>query len=164
MRKSGKYKEAIHYYERALAREPENFHLLMSAGQTFLQVGDYSSALEQFYHCDYLKPNSLSSLRAIAWGELLNGNYEKAGNVYSKLLENSKADKVDFLNAAHAAMVKNDFKSAVKLYAIFVEKSGNNITDLILAFKEDAEILKQLKIKTSDLRLVVDKIRYDLRS
>lgn len=165
LKNANQHEKAIAYYEKALNNEPENYHLLMSMGQSLMEMGNYPDALKRFYHANYLKPEKLGALRAIAWSELLEGNMEKAKQHYQNLMSMPKAEKEDFLNAAHLALASGDFKSALNLYRQFVEKTENkDITALVLAFKDDSETLKKLKIKTSDLRLIVDKIRYDLIS
>ena len=162
LKNSGRIEEALKYYEKSLNNEPENYHLLMSAGECMLSLGNTKDALKQFYHAQYIEPNKKDASRAVAWAELLAGNNEKAREQYSKLTEAPDADKIDFLNAAHCALSSGNLKEAVRLYRCFVDKTDNkDITTLLLALRDDAEITKQLGIKTSDLRLIVDKIRYD---
>ena len=163
LKNSGQLNEALEYYKRALDREPENYHLLMSAAQCNFDLGNITEALKLFYHAQYLKPDKIDPLRALAWTELHAGNFEKANSLYIKILDHPKADNTDVLNAAHNALASGDFKIAIQLYRQFVDNAENkDITTLLLAFKDDAESLKKLGIKTSDLRLIVDKIRYDL--
>ncbi|MCH5235473.1 MAG: tetratricopeptide repeat protein [Muribaculaceae bacterium] len=163
LKNSEKPEEAIEYYEKALSSEPENYHLLMSAGQCLLSGERYGDALQKFYHAQYLRPDKADAQRAVAWAELLSKNYEKARMLYEKILEDKNSDKTDYLNAAHGALASGDFKSALQLYKDFVAKTENqDITSLVIAFRDDADIIKQLGIKTQDLRFIVDKIRYDL--
>ena len=160
---AGRYTEALEYFSKALEKEPENYHLLMSTGQCLLENLQPEDALQYFYHAQYLKPDKIAPKRAVAWAELLSGNLEKAESQYEKILNDAKKDKTDVLNAAHAALASGNFKRALKLYKTFVELTENrDITSLLLALRDDAETLKKLKIKTADLRLIVDKIRYDL--
>ena len=163
LKNSGQPTEALEYFEKALCHEPENYHLLMSAGQCYLDIKEIHKALQQFYHAQYLKPDKLLPQRAIAWAELIGGNHDKAISQYQKILSNPNVEKEDFLNAAHAALAMKNFKDSVKLYRQFIELANRDITNLVLAFKEDSESLRQLGIKTSDLRLIVDKIRYDMQ-
>ncbi|MCH5227545.1 MAG: tetratricopeptide repeat protein [Muribaculaceae bacterium] len=163
LKNAGKTTEALEYYDRALENEPENFHLLLSAGQCSLEAGKPTEALQHFYHAQYLKPEKIGVQRAIAWAELMANNFDKARSQYEKVMAHSKADKTDFLNAAHCELAMGNFSKALSLYKKFVEANPEkDITPLLLAFKEDTLALKQLNIKTSDLRLIVDKIRYDL--
>lgn len=163
LKNSGYPKDAVEYYEKSLERQPDNYHLIMSAAQCYLDTGEIEKALQKFYHAQYLAPEKLDTERAIAWTELLAGNYEKSAAKYEKILSQSLALPSDFLNAAHCALASGDFKKALSLYKDFVEKDPQkDITQLVIALRDDAEIIKRLKIKTSDLRLIVDKIRYDI--
>lgn len=162
LKNSGRRDEAIEYYNKALLHDPENYHLIMSAAQCLMDKGDYKEALHHFYHAHYLKPDKLDVQRAIAWTELLSGNYDKASSLYQKILENPKSDRTDILNAAHSALAAHDFKKALKYYTDFVNKDQNHdITSLVIALRDDSDSLRKLGIKTGDLRLIVDKIRYD---
>lgn len=160
IKNSGNPIEALPYYEKALEMEPDNFHLLMSYGRCLLDASDYTKALQQFYHADYIKSDQQDVSRAIAWSELMSGNYDKALKVYDSILSLPEKEASDYLNAAHTALASGDFKLALKLYSEFV--TIKDIKELILALKEDSSILKELKISTSDLRLIVDTIRYNL--
>lgn len=163
LKNSGNPSEAKEYYKMALEKEPENFHLIMSFGRALLDLDQPKEALKQFYHAEYLKPDRKDVARALAWSELMAGNTEKADKLYSQLISSPDADASDFLNYAHCALSSGDFKKALQLYSKFVDRSENkDITSLLLALKEDAIVLKKLKISTSDLRLIVDIIRYGL--
>lgn len=163
LKNSGNPSEAKEYYLKALDKEPENFHLIMSFGRTLLDLDLPKEALKHFYHADYLKPDRKDVARALAWSELMAGNTEKAGRLFSELTSSHDADASDFLNAAHCALSSGNFSKALKLYSQFIDHSANkDITSLLLALKEDTQILKKLKISTSDLRLIVDIIRYGL--
>ena len=165
LKNSGNTEEALEYYEKALKNEPENYHLIMSAAQCLLASNKFKEAINHFYHAEYLQPDKKDPKRAIAWAYLLSGDYDNAISRYEEILTNEDADKQDYLNAAHCYLANNNFKSALKNYKSFLDKSEKReIVSLVLAFKEDSELLKKIGVKTSDLRLIVDKIRYDLIS
>ncbi|MCH5229870.1 MAG: tetratricopeptide repeat protein [Muribaculaceae bacterium] len=159
------YDEALGFYQSALEQDPENYHLLMSAAQCFLAISNYEDALKYFYHANYIKPEKKDPKRAIAWAELMAGNFDKSTERYQQLLDIQDSDASDFLNAAHSFLAKGDFKKALSLYKEFINRSeSKEITSLLLAFKDDADVLKKIGISTSTLRLIVDKIRYDLEN
>lgn len=162
LKNSGQPAEALDYFKKALEVEPENFHLIMSMAQCLIDCGKADEALNYLHHARYLKPDKISVERALAWTELLSGNFEKALALYDTLLQNPKADRIDYLNAAHASLAAGDMKRALSLYKSFVDKTEkHDITQLVMAFRDDNDTLKKLKIQTSDLRLIIDKIRYD---
>lgn len=163
LKNSGNKLEALKYYRRVLEREPENYHLLMSLAQCLIDTGNSEEALKHLFHAKYLKSDKLDVDRAIAWTYLMQGNFEKANETYVKVRVHPDADATDFLNAAHSFLAGGNFKEALKNYRTFIDKTpSRDITQLVIAFRDDTEIMKKLGIKTSDLRLIVDKIRYDL--
>lgn len=165
LKNSGNIEDALIYYDKALEKEPENYHLLMSSGQCLLISNKFKEAINHFYHAEYLKPQNLDAQRAIAWTYLLSEDFENAIKQYEKILADNNADKSDYLNIAHCYLAKDNFKVALRLYKTYIEKSEKKeITSLVLAFRDDSDLLKKLGIKTSDLRLLIDKIRYDLIS
>ena len=165
LKNTGEFNEALEYYNKSLESDPDNFHLIMSAGQCLLACKKPKEALKHFYHAQYLKPEKMSPSRAVAWTELLSNNYEKAISQYEKILNNPEANKTDFLNAGHAYLASGNFPAALRQYRKFVDYSENeNITDLVIAFRDDSQTMKELGIKTSDMRLIIDKLRYDISS
>lgn len=165
LKNAGRHKEALEFYEKALVNEPDNYHLLMSAAQCLLETENFDQARQHLYHAQYLKPEKREPLRALAWTELLARNLDKAKLHYEKILDSDKADKTDFLNAAHGAMAAGDFKNAIKNYRKFIDLSNPaDSTALVVALRDDAKALNKLGVKNSDLRIIVDKIRYDLYS
>ncbi|MCH5240118.1 MAG: tetratricopeptide repeat protein [Muribaculaceae bacterium] len=162
LKNSGRPKEALEYYEKVLEIEPDNYHILMSLAQCLIDLEEYEKALHYLYHAQYLKPEKNIPTQALAWTELLAGNSDKAEKLYQKLLDQEEKDKNDLLNMGHCAMKRKDFKSAVAFYKQYLDASDTkDIKSLVIAFRDDAESLKRLGIPTEDLRLVIDKIRYD---
>ena len=161
LKKCGKYQDAIEYYEKVLEKKPEDYHLLMSAGQCFLNNGNPEKALQFFYHAEYLKPEKKTALRAIAWSQLLSKDFIKASDTYAKLINEDGVERQDYLNAALCRMALKDIPAAIPLFNSFLNATGTrNFRELLLALKEDSETLKILDISSSDLRLVIDALRY----
>lgn len=162
LKNNAEFRQAIPYYEKALEKEPENYHLLMSYAECLIADEDYSSALKPLYHAQYLKPDKLGVSRAIAWSELLKGNIDKAIGIYVNLINSGSAGDMDYLNLAHSYLALKDFKNAIEYYKKFIDLSNQPIVKtLIMAFRDDAKALKKLNVPTEDLRIVIDKIRYD---
>ena len=160
LKNEGKYQDALEYYTRVLEKEPDNYHLLMSAGQCELEAGDYEAALQSFFHAQYLKPDKKAPARAIAWTRLLKKDFDKARADYEKITGESGADNADSLNAAFCSLAMKDMGGALKHLKKFLE-GNNDFRALMTALRDDAATLKTLEIPSSDLRLVIDKLRYD---
>ena len=156
------YEDASEYYERILSHEPENINILIGAGKSLMNLGKYSDALSKFHHAFYLDPSNYDILRAIAWSELLSGDSEKSLATYNKILNSDMVTDEDYLNLGHVYLKKKDYKSAIENYKHFLSLSGNDPENLEKAIKEDMESMLKTGIDPIEIRLVVDKIRYDL--
>ena len=162
LKNNGDFINALLYYDKALIQDPENYHLLISSGQCLLEAGEYEKALQNFYHAEYLKPERKDSKRAIAWTLLLSKEYEKAEKKYDQLINMQEAEKSDLMNAAMCAMANNKIPVALKIYSSYLKLINNNFNVMMTDLRDDAAVLKKLGISSASLRLVIDKLRYDL--
>lgn len=156
------YKEAADYYVKALASDPENYHLLVNAGHALLEAGDYSGAISHYYHADYLNHGNPGVKRALAWAELLNGNTEKSIQLYSGLIKNPESSATDHLNAGHAFFLKGDYKNALRCYMRAAGFDGYGLKGLEEAIVEDIPVIEKRGGDARILRLLIDRVRYDI--
>lgn len=156
----GNHKEALVYYDRLLEKDPENYHILMSAGQCQLEIKNYDEALQNFYHAEYLNPEKKDAKRAIAWTLLVKKDFEKASSAYKKLTNDENAGNLDFINAALCAMAISDFPMALEYYSTFLDRTNNDFRALQIALRDDSSVIKELQISSKNLRLVIDALRY----
>lgn len=154
-KKLGKYGIAAQYYSRALENDPDNVTLIMNAGNSYLDNGDIGRALQSYYHANYLLPDDSKIWRAIAWGELINGDPDKSSVFYDKVL-NKAPVAVDFLNAGHAKLAAGRIKDAIELYEKSSEKDWNVFE---LTFNADQDTLLKLGIDILTQRLIIDAIK-----
>lgn len=163
LRLMGNFVEACEYYDRALANDPENFNLLMSAGQSYLENDDFQKALSYFYHADYLAPDNKKTKSAIAWTELMAGNTEKALSRYNEILGSGNFENADVLNQGHALLVAKDFSNAIQSYKKYIKIIGDRgIARLKEDFGNDSVYLSKLGLFSEILNMILDKIKYDL--
>lgn len=156
------YTEAAEYYLKALSSDPENYHLLVNAGHALLETGDYSGALSHYYHADYLKPGKMGVKRALAWAELLNGNLDKSIDLYSALVASEDVTATDFLNFGHALFLKKYYRKALDLYLKAARMEGYGVKGLEEAVEEDLPVLAKRGGDADDLRLLIEKVKYDI--
>lgn len=147
--------EYADYYEQAVALEPESVPTLMNAGKAWLEADSPSNALKHFYHANYLLPDNIKILRAVAWAELLNGNFVKSADYYAKIIAVSN-DREDFLNAGHAAMMTGNLKEAVNFYRLSAEAAPEEFE---LDFKTDLPELLKLGLDEKTASIVFDLVK-----
>lgn len=152
--------EAAEYYQKALENDPDNYKLLISTGNCLLEADKYDEALKHYYHAAYIQPERISSLRAIAWGELLNGNFDKSLETYRRILSSDEAAFNDYLNAGHAAFLSGDLKETVRMYLRCTEEE-EGMKRLRESVTEDLPTLMKKGVDPRILNFVLDKVGYD---
>lgn len=161
-RMTGKYSDAAEYYAKALEADPDNYSLLMSAGNCLLEAGDYQAAIANYYHADYVKPERLSSWRALGWAELLNGNKLKSLGYYEKIIGSGNATANDNLNAGHLYYLTGNLKKAVGCYKTCACAKGFGMKKLEESIHEDLDTIEKAGGNAQELNLLLDKVKYDL--
>lgn len=119
-RMTRRFADAAEYYERILEREPENINVLMNLANSYVELGDNDKALHLYYKVNYLRPDHLNSLRAIAWLEYLDGNLENSLDYHRRVLS-LEAVPSDHFNAAHASLASGDARAAIDGYVAGIE-------------------------------------------
>lgn len=154
------YLEASEYYSKALSADPDNYHLLLNAGHVLLNLGDTAAAVRNFNHADYVNPGKISVWRALAWGEMLNGNPDKSLSFYSKILSSQEKKPIDLINTGHVYFLKGDYKNASDSYRKVLKEDGYDLNKLEEALKEDSPALSKAGGNLSDLNLILENVRY----
>ena len=154
---AGYANEAAVYYKKALDMDPENFTLLFKTGNVLLSINEVSEALRCFYHANYINSEDVSVWRAIAWSELLNGNFEKADAYYSKLLAKDPTAN-DYMNAGHSKTLGKDLLKASEFY----KKARNmNPESFEKDFISDYPTLMQKGVDKLTLDILLDNMIMD---
>lgn len=156
----GRYGDAAEYYSKALEKDPDNYKLLISAGNCLLEDGQTKEALQHYYHAEYVRPDKVSTSRAIAWGELLNGNFDKSIQYYNNILSGKEISNNDYLNAGHAAYLNKDLKKAVSLYV--KSASGSGLEEFEKSIKEDFPVIVKAGGNARELTILLDKVKYEI--
>lgn len=155
-RLEGIYVDAIEFYSRALESEPDNTSMLMNLGGCLTQEKRYEKALKLYYKVNYLKPEHINSLRAIAWTEFLAGDYDKSVAASLRVLEKSR-ELIDLVNAGHSHLASGNFGKAYELYSEGAKCEGG-----VKAFNEmmenDRPDLLKAGCRSIDIDIIVDRI------
>ena len=158
----GNFQEASEYYDKALQYSPDNYSLQMSAGNCLLESGKVKEALGHFYHADYIKPDKPATYRAIAWGEMQGGNYDKSIAYYGKVTLLPETTPSDFINLGHAYYLSGNLKKAVESYAKSVRQPSGSIANFEKEMLGDTDLLVKGGRTPEEIRLIIDKVKYDL--
>lgn len=153
-RKLSNYEDAVTYYRKALDMDPENLQLIINLGNTLIEAGENSAALQEFYHANYNSPDNPKILRSIAWLELLNGNLSKSQEYYSRII---KMDALwsDYLNSGHASMLLGNYREALNFYRL---ASKDDYSLFFKSFNADLGILEKLGLNKNTAQIIMDQV------
>lgn len=167
-RQTRRYDEALEYYKKVEAIQPENHNILFFIGSCLAEQERYDEALQYFFKLDYLEENCLKAWRAIGWCSFVCGKYEQAQRHYEKVLsapapkggKKTSANSpiaADYLNAGHTAWKLGNLESAVAFYrqALLLCDSREAFIEL---FEKDRPSLLAQGICEEDMPLVLDMI------
>ena len=129
------------------------------------------------YKLDYEHPNNANVRRVLAWCMMLQGNFDKAINIYTSLLSQPDAVSADRLNAAYAHWLSRDVARAVALLREYcnlceqeeaeakeaAKKQGRRCEPtksrnyrLVEDFTKDADLLSKYGISLTERKIMVD--------
>lgn len=129
------------------------------------------------YKLDYEHPDNANVRRVLAWCMMLQGNFDKAIDIYTRLLSQPDAVSADRLNAAYAHWLSRDVARAVVLLREYcnlceqeeaqakeaAKKQGRRCEPtksrnyrLVEDFTKDADLLSKYGISLTERKIMVD--------
>lgn len=129
------------------------------------------------YKLDYEHPNNANVRRVLAWCMMLQGNFDKAIDIYMRLLSQPDAVSADRLNAAYAHWLSRNVARAVALLREYcnlceqeeaqakeaAKKQGRRCEPtksrnfrLVEDFTKDADLLSKYGISLTERKIMVD--------
>ena len=129
------------------------------------------------YKLDYEHPNNANVRRVLAWCMMLQGHFDKAIDIYTRLLSQPDAVSADRLNAAYAHWLSRDVARAVALLRKYcnlceqeeaeakeaAKKQGRRCEPtksrnyrLVEDFTKDADLLSKYGISLTERKIMVD--------
>ena len=129
------------------------------------------------YKLDYEHPNNANVRRVLAWCMMLQGHFDKAIDIYTRLLSQPDAVSADRLNAAYAHWLSRDVARAVALLREYcnlceqeeaeakeaAKKQGRRCEPtksrnyrLVEDFTKDADLLSKYGISLTERKIMID--------
>lgn len=154
---TGNFAEAEEYYSLLEKDDSENPQYAMNLGNTRMALHDYAGALKVFHKVNYLNPQDLKALRAIAWCYLMTGDFTSSIKTYrSVILADPTA--ADYINMGHVALADHNYSEAVNSYNLAVERMDNDREKVIQMILDDVAQLNSVSIDTSLLPFIIDSL------
>lgn len=157
LRHTGQPHRAVDYYLRLSEMLPDDPGIALSTGYALSEAGNPAKAETYLHKAAYLMPDSEKPLRALAWTQFLNRRFESADATYARLIAAGN-DADDLLNAGHVKLAMNRISDAISLYRLYGASEGN--PDIEHALNKDSRYLARVGADLSDLKLLIEAIKY----
>lgn len=193
-----RFGEAVAIYRRLLAMHPDSFSYQLNLAVCLMSSDAFSSCCaatslggkvdarpnkvveegtKLLYKLDYEHPNNANVRRVLAWCMMLQGNFDKAIDIYTRLLSQPDAVSADRLNAAYAHWLSRNVARAVALLREYcnlceqeeaeakeaAKKQGRRCEPtksrnfrLVEDFTKDADLLSKYGISLTERKIMVD--------
>lgn len=193
-----RFGEAVAIYRRLLAMHPDSFSYQLNLAVCLMSSDAFSSCgaatslggkvdarpnkvveegTKLLYKLDYEHPNNANVRRVLAWCMMLQGHFDKAIDIYMRLLSQPDAVSADRLNAAYTHWLSRDVARAVALLREYcnlceqeeaeakeaAKKQGRRCEPtksrnyrLVEDFTKDADLLSKYGISLTERKIMVD--------
>ncbi len=158
-----KWDEALEHYRQAEKMAPDDLRLQANIGQCLIHLERYEEALDYYFKVEVLAPENHRIRRPLAWCSFLMGKFDTAQDYLERLLDKEPGNYYDLINMGHVLWCQGKAMDAFKKYvqSIFAWKS---IRDFELAFNEDRKHLAKHGIRESEMNLMLDYLKLQVRS
>ena len=158
-----KWEEALNHYRQAEEMAPDDMRVQANIGQCLIHLEEYAEALDYYFKVEVLAPENHKIRRPLAWCSFLLGKHDTARDYLERLLDEEPGNHYDLINLGHVLWCQGQPMEAFKKYvqSIFAWKS---IKDFEQSFNEDRKHLADKGIRETDMNLMLDYLKLQVRS
>ncbi|MFA4046821.1 tetratricopeptide repeat protein [Prevotella sp. PCHR] len=117
----GEAEEAEMHYEKLCMLNPDNIGYALNYCVALTETEKYDEAVTMLYKLNYEHPESLETVRVLAWGLMGQGRLEQAEKEYERLLGSDKVTGNDYLNAGYCKWFRGELSAAAVLFRKYKE-------------------------------------------
>ena len=163
LRRTGRTKSAVSYYGRLAEALPDDARVAYAYGTTLASEGNFVAAEQQFHKAEYLDPDNLKVLRALAWCQFMNGKPDAAAANYAKIISRDSTPG-DILNAAHTERARLKMADAISLYTSYARLTDHDAPQEALrtALEADRAHLMAAGVDIADDMLILEAVKLNL--
>ncbi|MDQ7787553.1 MAG: glycosyltransferase [Thermodesulfovibrionales bacterium] len=147
----GRYGEALEYFQKAIALNPDFAKAYESLGNTYYNLKQYAQALSSYRKSLELNPSSCDAIMMSAQCEIIMGDPGRSVHTLGPLLKKNPAYGKALFPLVAAYVTLGQQKQAAK----YVEEMKSNKSDLIGYLSEFAKLLLSQN-KTREAQLLLD--------
>ena len=153
------FEQALQIFEKLLAEDPESKNYQLNAAICRINLNRHEEAREVLFKLNYLYPDDLSVVRALAWVLTLCGSYEQAEKQYIRLMSHESIQNEDIQNYGYCMWFKGDIQSAVALLKRLVTNKDSHKQMEKTLCETDCELLRQHNISDAEIFMMLDELR-----
>ena len=140
-----------------LEREKATKSLFVKKAYCLFQTHRIDDAMALLYEADYKNPNDLDILRPLAWGHILRREFDKALALYNQIVELAPSENSeDAYNIGVCFWLKGSFYSSMPFFYRYMEKTEDDVDELIKKIHVDLNMLKETGLQEFELVLLRD--------
>ncbi len=155
----GHTSQALDCLNRIAELRPDDLNVSLNIGHCYLELGQYSDALRNYFKVEYLDTTTDRALRPIAWCSFLTGNLEQSLRYYERIINNNP-NATDYMNMGHVRLANAQTPEAMQLYFKSIQANGGDIEQFIKDFEIDIPTLLKAGVDTELPTLIIDSIIY----
>ena len=152
-----RFSEAAVLYRRLLETNPSSLAYGLNLAVCLMKGDGLEEGAKILFRLDYEHPDCDNVKRALAWCLMLQGNAEKASEMYGRLL-GGDAVAADYLNAGYARWFVKDIAGALELMRKYCSMTRNDdgTANISSDFANDSALLDKYGIRASERKIVAD--------
>ncbi|MDE6645366.1 MAG: tetratricopeptide repeat protein, partial [Muribaculaceae bacterium] len=160
-RATGSWQQALDYYRRIDREDPDKPATTLAIGECLTELGRYAEAVKILYKAAYLKPDSMATLRRLAWALLLNGDLENSRRQYQKVIQ-AAPTPADYINMGHIYLIEHNYQDAANAYKLAMTLGDMTRRQLVETVETDLPYLTKAGADARIVPLLLDNILYDI--
>ena len=157
----GLWQQALDYYTRIDNMSPDKPATITAIGECMTELGRYADGVKALYKAAYLKPDSISILRRLAWALLLNGDLENSRQQYDKIIKSAPTPS-DYINMGHIYLLEHTYQEAANAYKLAMTLGNMTPQQLVETVETDITYLSKAGADAKIIPLLLDNILYEL--
>lgn len=158
----GKFDLALKQY-RAIDQLKPSMGNSFKMAYCMMELEQVEDALSILYELDYKNPNNPDLIRALEWGNILRGDFDKANECYDKLVGCFEKDPSlcipeDSYNNGLIAWLNGSIKEACFWLITYMKHGKLTVDQLKEKFKQDGKLFRRAGIDELEYALMADSV------
>jgi len=152
------YSLSLSYYQRLMDLHPDSLNYQLNAAVCLTNMGKQDEALKILYKLNYEMPDNDNVNRVFAWTLVGAHKYEQAANIYQGLLQKTKPEADDLLNAAYCQWFSGNVDKAVQLFLQYADPADVKFDAQTVFLQTDVDMILSHGVTEVEIQLMIDQL------